>query len=346
MDLTPGGTLAVTDTVAWAAATTGTYTFTVQVTDSIGGTATIDYSLSVSNLEFTTTTLPDGFKDTVYTATTITVTGGQTPYTFSISTGTLPTGMTLDSITGVISGTPANAGTFDFTVQVEDSTPAPDQQIATQAFSLFIDSSLQIDETQLPPNGAVNVPYSFFMNPLGGTPPYTWSMASGPHGLSIDSLSGELTGTPTAAGTYYPVFTLTDSDGLIDTLTATITINPEPSDDGGGSGTTGGNTACYIATAAYGSYLDPHVDALRGFRDSVLMKSAIGRELVQFYYRTSPPVAAFIARHDTARAAMRVVLTPIVYSVKYPLLGFAMVFGSGALGAAWWRRRRRAREEA
>ncbi|NIW40655.1 MAG: hypothetical protein GWN14_25280 [candidate division Zixibacteria bacterium] len=104
--------------------------------------------------------------------------------------------------------------------------------------------------------------------------------------------------------------------------------------------------ACYIATAAYGSYLDPHVQSLRDFRDKYLMKTAFGRELVGLYYRTSPPVAELISRHESARTAMRVALTPVVYGVKYPVLGFAMVIGSGSLGAAWLRRRRKNRSQA
>ncbi len=72
-------------------------------------------------LEITTTSLPDGKVETAYTA-TVEATGGTEPYTWSVSAGDLPDGLTLDSATGVISGTPTTKGDYSFTVQVEDSS--------------------------------------------------------------------------------------------------------------------------------------------------------------------------------------------------------------------------------
>ena len=86
---------------------------------------------------------------------------------------------------------------------------------------------------------------------------------------------------------------------------------------------------CFIATAAYGSYLNPHVKILRDFRDSYLLTSSVGTAIVSFYYATSPPIANYISKHSTLRTITRLLLTPIVYGVKYPggsLLIFGMVF--------------------
>ena len=81
---------------------------------------------------------------------------------------------------------------------------------------------------------------------------------------------------------------------------------------GGGGDSSSSSSSCFIATAAYGSYLDGHVEILRNFRDAYLMTNDAGRAFVEFYYRHSPPLADFIARHDILRAAVRVGLAPMV----------------------------------
>lgn len=93
------------------------------------------------------------------------------------------------------------------------------------------------------------------------------------------------------------------------------TSSDTPSTDSGGGG--GG---CFIATAAFGSYLAPEVAVLRSFRDTRLLTNTPGSAFVRFYYSVSPPLAAYVGRHEAARIATRYLLAPIVYSVKYPEL--------------------------
>jgi hypothetical protein len=83
--------------------------------------------------------------------------------------------------------------------------------------------------------------------------------------------------------------------------------------DGGGGG-----GACFIATAAYGSYLDPHVMVLRQFRDNILLTNTPGRAFVKFYYANSPVIAQIISESEGLRFATRAVLTPVVYVMAYP----------------------------
>jgi hypothetical protein len=82
----------------------------------------------------------------------------------------------------------------------------------------------------------------------------------------------------------------------------------------------GGSNECFIATAAFGSYLHEDVMVLRKFRDNYLITNSLGQMLVYAYYKYSPPIADFIARHEFLRALTRFALTPIVYAIKYPLL--------------------------
>ncbi len=107
-------------------------------------------------------------------------------------------------------------------------------------------------------------------------------------------------------------------------------------DDGGGGG------GCFIATAAYGSYSDSNVMALREFRDEHLMTNALGRKFVDAYYAYSPPVAEYIASHGALRVATRMALAPVVYSVQHPML-IGFVFTATILGAGVGMRRRKKR---
>lgn len=92
-----------------------------------------------------------------------------------------------------------------------------------------------------------------------------------------------------------------------------------------GSGSGGGGGGCFIATAAYGSYLAPEVLTLREFRDRYLLTNRPGQAFVAWYYRVSPPVAAFIAEHESLKDAVRWGLTPVVYAVKLPLAALLLL---------------------
>lgn len=104
----------------------------------------------------------------------------------------------------------------------------------------------------------------------------------------------------------------------------------------------GGGGGCFIATAAYGSYLHPKVRVLRDFRDRHLLTNYPGRVLVALYYRYSPPIAAVIARHEGLRLVVRLALTPLVEGVEHPFGALIVVTGGGVAAVLVWRRRRRA----
>jgi uncharacterized repeat protein (TIGR01451 family) len=97
---------------------------------------------------------------------------------------------------------------------------------------------------------------------------------------------------------------------------------------------------CFIATAAYGSSLEPHVMALREFRDRHLQHTAAGRAFVRWYYAHSPRIAHYIAEHAWARAITRALLAPVVAAIVAPWRTLAAV---ALLGLAAWAWRRRVR---
>jgi len=118
-----------------------------------------------------------------------------------------------------------------------------------------------------------------------------------------------------------------------------IPASTQPSASAPASGGGGGGGGCFIATAAYGSYLHPQVRVLRDFRDRFLLTNAPGRAFVALYYRLSPPLADFIARHETLRLLVRLLLTPVVFAIGHLALSSAALV-LAASGALFMRRRR------
>ena len=176
----------------------------------IGGSGGIQSAQSPT-FQITLTNLPSGTIGLAYSQ-TITTAFGMAPITFSVASGALPNGLSLNTSTGVISGTPGNnAGSYTFTIQAQDST-SPTNQFATQQYTLSIlCTPLQfISGTTLPPADQ-GVAYTFQVLMSGGIAPLAFSGANFPAGEGIASGTGIISGTPTVVGSFSPSVTVTDS---------------------------------------------------------------------------------------------------------------------------------------
>ena len=213
------GIISGTPTVA------GTFSFTARLSDAGNPQQTVSKPLSITILDtlvVTTTTLSNGVVSAAYSA-TLRGSGGTLPYTWSITNGSLPAGLTLSSSNGIISGTPSVAGTFSFTAQVSDG--GDPRQTASKPLSITILDTLVVTTTTLS-NGVVSAAYSATLRGSGGTLPYTWSITNGslPAGLTLSSSNGIISGTPTVSGTFSFTVRLSDAGNPIQIATKSLTI--------------------------------------------------------------------------------------------------------------------------
>jgi hypothetical protein len=217
----------------------GTASVTIKVTDSTSpspqsATSNLSIKISPAKLAVTTTSLPGGAIGSPYPSTTLQASGGVTPYTWALASGSsLAAGLNL-STGGVLSGTPAagSGGPYSLTFVVTDSSTPPQTAQATLTLSISGTSSgpaLTLTTTTLP-NATLNAAYSATLTAAGGVTPYTFSLVSGtslPTGLTL-SPAGAISGTPTKAGSTAFSVQVVDSSTptpLSQTGNLSITVN-------------------------------------------------------------------------------------------------------------------------
>jgi hypothetical protein len=211
LSLAVGGVLSGTPT------SSGTFAFTVTATDAVSVTGSQAYSLSISPalIDITPATVPPGQRGAVY-STMLSGSGGTAPYSFAVTGGVLPAGMSL-SAGGILSGTPGAIGSYTFTVTATDARSSS----AARTYTLNI-NVLTLDITPFGlTDASAGIQYTTVLSGTGGTAPYTFALNPGstlPPGLTLSS-NGTITGLPSQVGQYN--FTIKVTDGTAQTATRT-----------------------------------------------------------------------------------------------------------------------------
>jgi large repetitive protein len=230
---------AATRTFSGTPTQAGTFNISVTVTDSTGGTAatvTNAYTLTIATPTLAMTpaagALPAGTGGVAYSQ-TFTASNGIAPYTYAVSAGALPAGLTFNTGTGALTGIPTAVGAFTFSIRATDSTTGTAATV-TNAYTLAISApTITINPATLP-NSVQQLPYTQALTATGGTAPYTFAVTAGalPAGVTL-STAGSLSGTPTVSGLFNFTIRATDALGFTGTRVYALTVvdRPDPSKD-------------------------------------------------------------------------------------------------------------------
>jgi hypothetical protein len=212
-------------------ATPGTYTFGVQVTDRYGQTATQSIAFTLYppvTITPLAASFPNGEVAVPYSQSVVGA-GGDGPLTYSLQSGSLPPGLSLNSSTGQIAGTPttgSNVGIVsNFQVKVSDTLNFNN----FRSYSIRIEGPITFTNSSTTFPSELGVPFSADFIPGGGLQPFVYSITAGslPPGITLSS-GGAFSGTPTATGTFSFTETAVDSVGQSGSKADTITVSANP----------------------------------------------------------------------------------------------------------------------
>ncbi|MBI1761758.1 MAG: putative Ig domain-containing protein, partial [Acidobacteria bacterium] len=210
---------AATGAITGTPSASGSFSFTI--TASAGGcNGSNTYTVTIACPTITLGALANGQAGVAYSQTVSVSPAGS--YTFAIITGNLPSGLSLNTTTGVISGLPTVTGTYTFTLRAQTAGGCS----GTQSYALVLSCPAVTVSPASLPNGTVGTAYSQSLSasPAGGN--YTYAVTSGalPAGLSLNPATGLLSGTPTANGTFNFTVTASGFGGCTGNRSYSVTI--------------------------------------------------------------------------------------------------------------------------
>ena len=206
--------------------TTGTFNFTIQAAGfGVACTGTREYSLVIGcpTISLSPTTLPNAQPGVAYSQTVVPSPPGS--YSFALSNGALPNGLTLNPSTGVISGVAMQSGTFNFRVTAGGFGSC--SGVRDYTLEVAPCAAITVNPATLP-NATSGVAYSQTLTATNTTGAVAWNISVGalPTGLSLNPTTGVLDGTPTVFGSFNFTAQATDAGGCIGTRAYALTINP------------------------------------------------------------------------------------------------------------------------
>ena len=186
------------------------------------GTATPVAAVPVA---ITTTSLPDGRVSSFYSGKLL-ASGGSGAYSWTVTAGTLPAGVTLDAPTGLLSGMPLTAGSFSFSIAAADASDATNRATASYTIPVAPVSLAVAITTASLPGGRERTPYSATLAASGGSGAFRWSVTGGtlPPGVLLNAATGVVSGTPTNAGTTAFTITATDAGDALNVAARAYTV--------------------------------------------------------------------------------------------------------------------------
>ncbi len=222
--LPTGLSLAANGTLSGTPTQGGSFPIVVTVTDSNGCTGTNpSYTLTITCPVITVTNpvVNSGTSGVAFSQ-TFTQTGGQGTITWSVS-GTLPTGITLNPSSGVLSGTTTQAGTFPITITATDQNGCTG---TGATYNLTINCQTITVTNPGVNTGTVDAAFSQTFTVTGILGTVTWSETGAlPAGITLNPSTGVLSGTPTVTGAFPITVKATDTNGCFGTSSYTLTIN-------------------------------------------------------------------------------------------------------------------------